>query len=100
MRQIQNAPFLFNDEGTKIAEVQNPDGSNSQFMLSKLSPLSKYMGSQIYANVQAQATTATNFCYHMTIVIPTDAKRFRVAIDNAIHAIPLLLNENDYLEQN
>ncbi len=88
MRQIQNAPFLFNDEGTKIAGVQNPDGSNSQFMLSKLSPLSKYMGSQIYANVQAQATTATNFCYHMTIVIPTDAKRFRVAIDNANTTLP------------
>jgi lysophospholipase L1-like esterase len=51
-------------------------------------PLSNIMAVQIHGNIEAAAQTATNFCYHMTIVIPADAKRFRVALDNASTTLP------------
>lgn len=73
---------------SQITYFENVGGTPIDPYLFKSTPLSKYMGSQIYANVTAQASTATNFCYHMTIVIPTDAKRFRVAIDNANTSSP------------
>ena len=50
--------------------------------------ISNVMGSQIYGAVQAAAQNAQNFCYHMTIVIPTDARRFRVALDNVSATLP------------
>lgn len=61
--------------------------SNLKFHGNRL-PLSNIMASQIYGNISAAAQTATNFCYHMTMVIPTDAKKFRVALDNASTTLP------------
>lgn len=50
--------------------------------------LSNVMAEQLHGNIEAQAQTATNFCYHMTVVIPADARRFRVALDNSSITLP------------
>lgn len=46
----------------------------------ELTPL---MHVALYGNSSAQAPTATNFCYHHTIVISSRARRFRFPIKNA-----------------
>lgn len=49
---------------------------------------SNILEDQVYGTVQAQAQTATNFTYHMTIVIPTDATEFQIVLDNVSTTLP------------
>lgn len=88
--------YLFGNGGAPSAVVTsqtNPLTGGSEFSvgLSRTpiqAPLSRVMASQIHGNIESAAQTASNFCYHMTIVIPADARRFRVALDNAATTRP------------
>ena len=72
-----------------LGSILTPDNTDA-LVVSKtaLRKFGTIMQSQIYGNVIAQAQTATSFCYHMTVVLPTDARRFRVALDNASPTLP------------
>lgn len=85
----ENATIEFSAES--VLSIDNL--TDEAYSLSPRVVRSNIMEEQIYGTVQAQSQTATDFTYHMTIVLPGDFTEVQAVLDNVSLTLPFRIKK-------